>query len=1409
MPEVVSPRSRAVKRTGRIFIIIPIVWTALIAGLFSIYYYYEGKSALSWAKSAAVHSLRKDFLYREWASVHGGVYVPITEHTQPNPYLSDVSDRDIETTSGKKLTLINPAYMNRQVFNLGVEEYGLRGHITSLNPIRPENAPDDWERKALKSLEDGRKEFSGLATVDGVESFRYMVALKVESSCLRCHVHQGYKVGEIRGGIGVSLPWKEFHSNFINEARIVAGMYGTVWFIGLIGCFWAKRTIASQVNKQEDTLNELAKSERLLSTVLQATSVGIGLVKDRVIQWTNGAMTPMTGYSADELCGHESRKFYISDQEYERAGAVAYKEIAAKSMSTLETRFRRKDGSPLEVLMNLSAVDKTDLSAGAVFTIMDITESKKMAKQFEENVLRMERAEIAARFGNWELDLNSRKVKGSKGAFNIYGLQQDEMDLEAVKKFPLPEYRAKLDAALSALIGHQERYNVEYKAVRPSDNTIVDIHSIADFNPEANVIWGVIQDITEQKQGEEALRQSEAKYRMLTENMRDIIWSADHTTKFTYISPSVRNVLGFEPEEMLEKTYFDLLTPEVRERFKPVYSKRISSIQELGPLSSKTYEIEIVKKDNSRIWVEVVSNPKIDTEGRLVGFQGVTRDVSQRKQQQEDLAASELLYRTLFESARESIIIIDLEGDGLGRIVSANPAAAKIHGYSMDEFTTLSLKDLETPDSSNALQKRIDTVLSGQLLRGVLDHRRKDGSVFPIEISANLIEIRGHRYCIGIDRDISERKLAEDALSKSESKFRSYVEASPVGIFETDSDGRMLSANKACSSITGFSNQALMQMRLLDLVQPESMSDNLLRFQKLKKHGEEHADVEIITASGDTIWESVHAVKLSDDRFLFFIVDITDRKRAEEQLKIASEETLQLIGRMTNGFIIFESVFDEDGKFVSYRHLSTNDAFEKIIGVKSEDVIGKTIHEAWPGTEQGWVDRCGEVAMTGVPQSFEMYHGPTDKVYYCSVYRPWESADRFCMILEDITQKKRAQEELLEMERKLLQSQKLESLGVLSGGIAHDFNNLLAVIIGNIELAQESDFSSSENKLFLERALSASMRSAGLIRQMLDYSGKGAFELNEVNLSELVENNIDMFRMTVPKNINLNVDSSDDEIFVKADMSQIQQVIMNLLINASESFEGRNGTIRITTGAQYCDESLISKSLLPEKPQPQNMAFVSVRDEGMGMDAQTVGRIFDPFFSTKFVGRGLGMSVVHGVVRGHHGAVTIDSQPGSGTTITVLLPLLYRKEHVNGISQATKTVYASEEENSTEIKTFSVLVVDDEPEVLELLVKQLRGLGCKTFSAINGKEAIDIFKQNRGIDLVILDFVMPEMGGLEAFHKLTELDPELNIVLCSGYKEEHFRDDFKTGLKPVAFLDKPYRFSTVKSLIQRLKNQPI
>jgi hypothetical protein len=254
-------------RMDRILTLTAIFWTAVIVGAVVWDYRATYSAAMTIARSGLENSFNKDTVYRRWASIHGGMYVPITDYMPPNPYLAFIPDRDITTTTGKKLTLINPAYMTRQVHELGDKQYGHKGHITSLKPLRPENKPDDWERKALQAFEQGHQVVSSLEPIGDETYLRFMRPFVVEQGCLKCHAHQGYKVGDIRGGISISTPWKPIEKAMFREIRIEAIIYGGIWFIGLVGLFLARRNITDDLSERErvekeksDLTNKLQES---------------------------------------------------------------------------------------------------------------------------------------------------------------------------------------------------------------------------------------------------------------------------------------------------------------------------------------------------------------------------------------------------------------------------------------------------------------------------------------------------------------------------------------------------------------------------------------------------------------------------------------------------------------------------------------------------------------------------------------------------------------------------------------------------------------------------------------------------------------------------------------------------------------------------------------------------------------------------------------------------------------------------------------------------------------------------------------------------------------------------------------------------------------------------------------------
>ena len=417
-----------------------------------------------------------------------------------------------------------------------------------------------------------------------------------------------------------------------------------------------------------------------------------------------------------------------------------------------------------------------------------------------------------------------------------------------------------------------------------------------------------------------------------------------------------------------------------------------------------------------------------------------------------------------------------------------------------------------------------------------------------------------------------------------------------------------------------------------------------------------------------------------------------------------------------------------------------------------------------------------------------------------------ESSQRLGGLVADlrneILERERAEQDKLALERQVLHAQKLESLGILAGGIAHDFNNLLMAILGNADLALDelSPMSPARGKLLeIEKA---SKRAADLAKQMLAYSGKGRFVVEPIDLGELLEEMLHLLEVSISKKATLRLQLSAELPSIEGDATQMRQVIMNLITNASEALEERSGTITLSTGTMHCDRQYIEDchaalGSTPEASQVAgNFVFVKVTDTGCGMDKLTLGRIFDPFFSTKFTGRGLGMSAVLGIMRGHGGLLRVYSELARGTTFKVLFP-------VDQNAQVASDNTPASPEDTWQGKG-SVLVVDDESAVRSISRQMLKRLGFKALLASDGHEALDLLRQHESeITCVLLDLTMPQMDGEEAFREMRRISPGITVLLCSGYNEQDATQRF-VGKGLAGFLQKPFTMGDLKQALAKV-----
>lgn len=508
--------------------------------------------------------------------------------------------------------------------------------------------------------------------------------------------------------------------------------------------------------------------------------------------------------------------------------------------------------------------------------------------------------------------------------------------------------------------------------------------------------------------------------------------------------------------------------------------------------------------------------------------------------------------------------------------------------------------------------------------------------------------------------------------------------------------------------------------------------------------------------------------------------NISDRKRSEERL-----ELLAAVVESSEDAIISKTL---DGTILTW-----NSGAERVYGFPASETIGRPMMMLLPpGREDEEIEILARIARGERVEHFETERltkkgDLIDVSLTISPIRDRTGTIRGAShVARNITERKR-------LDMQLRQAQKLESLGVLAGGVAHDFNNLLTGILGNTSLALDTLSADNPSRAILRDVLNASERASHLTRQLLAYAGKGRFVIEPLNLSGLVREISTLVQTSIPKNVQLRLELRSDVPAILADSSQIQQIVMNLVINGAEAIgAAENGTVLVTTGALLMDDFYLASNFGPDfELSPGTYVFLEVHDSGCGMDESTLSRIFDPFFTTKFTGRGLGLAAVQGIVRGHKGAIKVYSRPGRGTTFKILFP-------AKGTTVPERVTPPVDLLGHGEL----VLVVDDEEIIRRTAKAMLEHYGYSVVMAHNGREAVELCEVlNDKIAVVLLDMTMPVMNGEEAFRRFQTVNPKIPVILSSGYNEVEAVRRF-TGKGIAGFIQKPYSASALAAKIR-------
>jgi PAS domain S-box-containing protein len=642
---------------------------------------------------------------------------------------------------------------------------------------------------------------------------------------------------------------------------------------------------------------------------------------------------------------------------------------------------------------------------------------------------------------------------------------------------------------------------------------------------------------------------------------------------------------------------------------------------------------------------------------------------------------------------------------------------------------------------------------------------------------------------LGIARDITERSRAEELLKKSETRFRELFEHSPVAYQSLDAEGRFLDVNEKLCELLGYEREELIGRVFSDFWSLDTKDKFKDIFGCFVREGQTRGELKLVRKNGQLVVVLLEGRIQRDSQNNFvrthcILADITERKMMEEQLKKA--QSIAMVGNW---------VYD-----VKNAILTGSEECHKILEWQQETMDLESFFNLIHPEDLEKVKTSWKLIYKGLPYEIEyrVILLKTVKWIYVKADSEKDAVGniiRIVGIIQDISERKKAEEERARLDIQMRDLQKLESLGILAGGLAHDFNNLLMAILGHTSLLQNELSSSSSLKPDLDNIEKAAHQASEICRQMLAYSGRGKFVVQNIQLSSLVKDMLELLKTSMSKKVELKLQLDENIPAIQADITQIRQVLLNLITNASEALEDRNGYISLATGVKECSAEYISTLLFHEDMKEGPYAYLQVSDNGIGMDKQTMEHIFDPFFTTKFMGRGLGLAAVLGIIRGHHGGIQIHSSPGKGTTFIVYLPVMDTMD------------IKTEEEPVAVAKKWraqgNVLLVDDEEAVRTVAKLMLEKIGYSVYTASDGQEALKIYRMLQSqIDFILLDMTMPQMDGEETFNELIKINPQAKVILSSGVTEQEIKTRFNAkGL--AGFIQKPY---TLSGLRENLKS---
>jgi len=1157
---------------------------------------------------------------------------------------------------------------------------------------------------------------------------------------------------------------------------------------------------------------------------------------DLNLRWTylSPSVQRMTGFSPEEIVGLPLKAMlpaevyagieqnFAAELVKDDQGLTPDRQRAA----TFEMPLMRKNGT--ELWVEISANFNRDTS-GKPFEIVgvtrDITERKKVQKALEESEAIYRKT----------LESTSDGVSIIQDDQYVYFNEQFLQTLGIPKGYPVggstlgalihPDDRPKIkEPYLKRLQGEPTPGKHEIRVLRPDGKLLYLLVTSVDtaFNGQPAIL-SFMQNITERKNAENALAESEKRYRTMTENVNDIVWIFNFNLQITYVSPSNIRLTGFAPEEVQNKPLDDFIAPDSLAFAAQVLSDELARETGGQPVDLNRYrtlQIEVYSKKGDNVWLEVNATFNRDANGQATEILAVGRNITERRNMERALAESEKRYRIMAENVNDIIWTINLNL----QITYVSPSSARVTGYTQEETQRTPLDQLLTAESFAFATGRLADELALEASGQPFDPNRaitleieaihKGGGTIWLEITGtfNRNERGEITEILVVGRDITKRKKTEQALADSEKLYRMIVENMQDVIWIMDFNLQYKYRSPSSMRITGYTTDEIMSIPTHELMTPKSydLAQKILleeleseqRGLPVDPHRVRTMELEIYKKGGGTIWIEITATFNRDREgnpfeILLAARDISARKKIEDALRESEQRYRMIVENMHE--IIWTTDLNLRNTYMSLSCFPlTGYTPEELLHMPPDQVLTpeSAALAASIVLEEIARESSGEpvdpLRSRTMKQEILRKDGGTVWLEVTGTFIRDESGKATGMLMagRDITARMKAEEDKDRLEAQLMQAQKMEIVGRLAGGVAHDFNNMLSVILGYVDLAKLRLAKQHPVLKDIAEIEKAAIRSRDITMQLLAFSRKQIIEPKVIDLNDLVAHTQKALTRLIGEDIELLVLLKERLWPVKFDPSQIEQILINLAVNARDAMP-QGGKLTIETANSILDASYCENHV---GFTPGDYVRLSFSDDGVGMNKETLQHIFEPFFTTKDVGKGtgLGLATVYGIVKQNDSFINVYSEPAHGTTFSIYIPRTGEEKSPED---------ASEEEPRL-AGHGNILLVEDDAMVLQITTGMLESMGYTVTATSDPQVALAVCKDPAAkIDLIISDVVMPGMSGKELRDRFVEMRPDINFLFMSGYTADVIAHHgvLEEG---VQFLQKPF---TIKSLAGKIK----